>query len=88
MLQKLATAQIGFLNTLCGQLIHYLGFGSNRGMVGSRHPASILTFHTCTTNKNILNGIIKHMSHVQHTGDVRGRNDDGVRFTSIGFRTE
>jgi len=88
MLQKLVTSQISLFNTLCSQLIHHLCFGSDRGMVGSRHPTSILAFHTCTTNEDILNGIIKHVSHMQHTGDVRGRNNDGVRFTSIGFRTE
>ena len=38
--------------------------------------------------KDIADGIIKHVSHVEHTGDVRGRNDDGVGSTTIGFRTE
>ena len=45
----------------------------------------IFTFHTGTAYQNILNGIIKHVSHVEHAGDVRGRNDDGVRLTTIGF---
>ena len=55
---------------------------------GSRHPAGILAFHAGTAYQNILYGIIKHVSHVQHTGDVGGRDDDGVRLTTIGFRTE
>ena len=76
------------LDPLSSEFIYYFCFGSDRSMVSSRYPTGILAFHTGTTNQNILNGIIKHVSHVQHTGDVRGRNDDGVRFTAIGFRTE
>ena len=86
--QEFITSKIRFLDTLCGKFVHNLGFGGNGSVVRTRNPAGVLAFHTCATYKNILNGIIKHVSHVEHTGDVRGRNDDGVRLTTIGFRTE
>ncbi|KAA6332511.1 Valine--tRNA ligase, partial [termite gut metagenome] len=35
-------------------------------------------------HENILNGIIKHVSHVQHTGNVWWRNNNGIRLTPIG----
>ena len=87
-LQELVAGKVRLLDALCGKLVHHLGLGSNGSMVGSRHPAGILAFHAGTAHQNILYGIIKHVSHVQHTGDVWRRNDDGVRLTTIGFRTE
>ena len=88
MLQELVAGKVCLLDALCGKFVHHLGLGSNGCMVGSRHPAGILAFHAGTAYQNILYGIIKHVSHVQHTGDVGGRDDDGVRLTTIGFRTE
>ena len=88
MFQKFVTGQVGFLDTLRGKFVYDFRFSGDGSMVSSRHPAGIFAFHTGTANQNILNGIIKHMSHVQHTGDIRRRDDDGVRFTTIGFRTE
>ena len=85
MLQEFVTGKICLLDTLCSQLIYYLRFRSDRSVVSTRYPAGIFTFHTGTAYQNILNGIIKHVSHVEHAGDVRGRNDDGVRLTTIGF---
>ena len=87
-LQELVAGKVCLLDALCGKLVHHLGLGSNGSMVGSRHPAGILAFHAGTAYQNILYGIIKHVSHMQHTGDVWRRNDDGVRLTTIGFRTE
>src|SRR5436190_4356476 len=43
-------------------------------MIGTRHPAGILTHHSCTAYKNILYRIIQTMSHMQHTGYIRRRN--------------
>ena len=88
MFQKLVAGQVGLLDALGSKFIYDFRFSGDGSMVSSRHPAGILAFHTGTANQNILDGIIKHVSHVQHTSDVRGWNDDGVRFTTIGFRTE
>ena len=88
MLQEFVAGKVCFLDALRGKLVHNLGFGGNGSMVRTRNPAGVLAFHTGTAYKDILDGIIKHVSHVEHTGDVRGRNDDGVGLTTIGFRTE
>ena len=88
MLQEFVAGKVCFLDALCGKLVHNFGFGGNGSMVRTRNPAGVLAFHTGTAYKDILDGIIKHVSHVEHTGDVRGRNDDGVGLTTIGFRTE
>ena len=88
MFQELIASQVCFLDALGCEFVYDFRFSGDRCMVSPRHPAGILAFHTGTANQNILDGIIKHVSHVQHTSDVRGRNDDGVRFTTIGFRTE
>ena len=87
-LQELLASEVGLLDALSGQFVHHLGFGSDGCVVGTRHPAGVLAFHASAAHQDILNGIIKHVSHVEHTGDGGGRNDDGVRLTTIGFRTE
>ena len=45
MLQELLARQVGLLDALSGQFVHHLGFGGNRSMVGTRHPAGVLAFH-------------------------------------------
>ena len=50
----------------------------NSGMVGSRNPKSIITLHSMITNNNVLQGIIKTVSHMQNTCNVRRRNYDSI----------
>ena len=57
-------------------------------MVSTRYPDRILAVHTCTACQNILNGIVEHVTHVQHTCDVGGRNDYAERFACIGNTAE
>ena len=88
MFQEFFTGEVGFLDSLLSQFVDNLGFSSNGSMVRTRYPAGILAHHACTAHQYNLYGIVKHVSHVEHSGHIRGRNDDGVRFTSVGFRTE
>ena len=88
MFQKFVTGQVCFLDSLLSQSVYNLCFSSDRSMVGARHPASILSKHAGTADQDILNGIVKHVSHVKYAGDVRGRNDDCVRLTAVWFRLE
>ena len=87
-LQELLTSQISLFNTLLCQFIHDLCFCCNRSMVSTRYPTSIFPHHTGTTYQNILNGIVKHVSHVENSGHIWRWNNDGIRFTSVRFRTE
>ena len=64
MFEKFVTGQIRLFDSFRCKSVYHLGFSCNRGMICSRYPTGIFTFHTGTTNKNILNGIIKHVSHV------------------------
>ena len=57
-------------------------------MVGSRYPAGIFPGHAGTAHENVLYGIIEHVPHVQHTGNVGGGYNDCVGFATIGFRFE
>ena len=57
-------------------------------MVCTRHPECILTLHAGTAHQDILNGVVEHVSHVEHTCHIGGRNDDCVGFTSVGFAGE
>ena len=85
MCKKLLTGKVGFLNTLLCKSVYYLCFCCNRGMVGTRNPAGILAFHACPSYQNVLDGVVKHVAHMQHTCYVWRRNDDGIWFAAIGF---
>ena len=84
-LKELLAGQVVLLDTLTGKLLNHLSLGSDRGMVGAWHPTCVLTLHTGTTHQNILNSVVQHVSHMEHTCYVWRWNNDCVGFTSIGF---
>ena len=84
-LQELLTGEIALLDAFGGEFLHHLGFCSDRGMVSTRYPAGILTFHTGTAHQDILNRIVQHVPHVEHTSHVGRWNDDGVGLTTVWF---
>ena len=88
MFQELFTGQVMLLDALLSQLLHYLSLGSDRGMVCARHPTGVLAFHACPAHQDILNRVVQHVSHVEHTRHIGRWDNDGVGFTSIGFRGE
>ena len=88
MFKKVFTCQVCLLNPLLCKAIHDFCFGCNRSVIRSRYPASVLPLHTGTADQNILDGIVKHVSHMKHASDVWGRNDDRIRLTAVWFRLE
>ena len=88
MFQELLTREVSLLDTLLCQFVHHLCLSSDRGVVSTGHPARIVTLHAGTTYKDVLNGIVEHVSHVEHTRHIGWRDNDGVRLPSIGFRTK
>ena len=71
--------------SLSSQTADDLRFGSDRGVVGTRYPAGVVKPPlTCTAHEDILDTIIEHVPHVQHTRDVGGRDDDGIGRAMIG----
>ena len=57
-------------------------------MVGAGHPERVFTHHAGAAHKNILNGVVEHVAHVEDAGHVWRRNHDGVRLAGIGFGME
>ena len=78
MSQEFFSGKVFFINALFLEELHYLGFGSDRGMVRTRNPAGVFALHSGTSDEDVLYGIVEHVPHVEHAGDVRRRNDDGV----------
>ena len=86
--QKLFSGKIGFSDAFGREFGNHLCFGAYRGMVGSRNPQCVISFHARTPHKNILYGIVEHMPHVKNPGNVRRRYHDSVCRTGIGFGME
>ncbi len=80
MLEKLLTGEVGLLYALRRELGNHLCLGGDRGMVGAGHPARVLALHSRTAYEDVLDGLVEHMSHMQHTGHIGGRDDYGVGF--------
>ena len=83
MFEKLLAGEIGFLDTLGGQLGNHLSLGGDGSMVGAGHPAGILALHARTTDKDILNGLVEHVPHVENSGYIGGRDNNGVGFAAV-----
>ncbi len=87
-LQELLTRQVALLYSLLCQPVHDLGLRGYRRMVGAWHPAGVLPLHACAAHQNVLNGVVQHVPHVQHAGDVWRRNHNRVRLAAVGLRAE
>ncbi len=85
-LEKLITGEVGLLDAFGGQSCHHLSFRCNRGVVSARHPQGILALHTRAAHKDILNSVVEHVSHVEHTGYIGRRNNNRVRLAAVGSR--
>ena len=86
MAQELLARERRFLNTLLPEPGHHLGFGSYRGVVGSRHPAGVHPVHPGTADKHVLQGIVQHVPHVEHACHIRGWYDYCIGRSAVGFR--
>src|SRR6185369_10049221 len=49
-------------------------------VVGTGHPENIVTLHPLPATEDILESVIQRVTHVKGTGDVRGGDDNAVRF--------
>ena len=87
-LEELLAREVGLLDALLSELADDLGLSGDRGVVGSGHPAGVLSLHARTAHEDILNGIVKHVTHVQHTRHVWWGNDDGIGFAIVRLGAE
>ena len=85
-LQKGVAAEVGFFNPFSAELLHHLGLGRDRRVVGARNPAGIESAHAGAAHEHILNGVVEHVAHVQYAGHVGRRNHNGVGRTVVGSR--
>ena len=77
-LEELFTTQIiTGLALIDTQVFFNLDLGCDTCMVGAGHPECGIALHALGTDQDILKGLIECMTHVQLTGNVRGRDDDG-----------
>ena len=69
-LQKALSAEVFLGNSLFTHRFNDLRFGSDRCVVGAGEPKRIVSRHSLITHKNILQGVIKRVSHMELTCDI------------------
>ena len=82
-LQEFLTRQGLFIYTPLAQHTHYLSFSSYRCMVRAGHPAGVIAHHFGTAYQYILHTVIESMPHMQHTGHIRWRHYNSIRWPVI-----
>ena len=87
-LEELLAGKVGLLDALLSEAVYNLCLGSDTGMVGTWYPTCVLALHASTANENILDSIVEHVSHVEHTCYVWWRDNHCIRFTTIWLRAE
>ena len=84
MFHEFLPSKLPFLDPFAFQFVDNLGFCGDGGVVGAGKPQCILPVHPRTADKDILDRIVEHMTHVQHPGDVGRGDDDRERFPLVG----
>ena len=88
MLQEFLTSEVSLLDALLSEAIYHLSLSCDAGVVCARNPTSVLVLHASATNEDVLDCIVEHVTHVEHTSHIRWRNNHRIRFTTIWLRTE
>jgi hypothetical protein len=88
MFEELFACEVALVDALLFESFDDFGFGSDRGVVGTRCPTSVLTLEACATHEDILDGVVEYVSHVQYACHVWWRDDYGVCLTLVGGTVE
>ena len=83
MFEELLTGEVALVDALLFEAFDDLSFGSDTSVVSTWCPTSVLALEACATNKNILDGVVEYVSHVQHVCHVWWRINYGVCLTSV-----
>ena len=86
--EELLAGELRFFDALFVEHRHHLCLGGNRGVVHARHPAGVAARHAGTAHQHVLQRVVEHVAHVEHTRNVGGRDDDGIGLTCVGLRVE
>ena len=79
LVQKFFPSNLLFGFSFRFKLLYHFAFGGNGSMIRSRYPQGFIAGHAFPANENILQRIVHRMTHVQLTGNVWRRHDDGIR---------
>ena len=52
-------------------------------MVSTWYPTCVLAIQTGLADKDVLDGVVQHVTHVQYTCHIWWRDNDGVWLTAI-----
>src|SRR5207247_6400433 len=58
------------------QMFLHRGLGSDSRMIHSRQPKNFESLHPRAPGKNVLNGVVEHVSESKHAGNVRRRRSE------------
>ncbi len=77
-LQQLLTSQVIAMlhHAILAQLALHHVLGRDPCVIGARQPQHLLAIHARLAGENVLNGVIEHVPHVKHSGDVGWRDDN------------
>lgn len=83
MLKELLTCKVALLYALLCELVHDLCLCGNGCMVSARHPTSVLSVKSRLADKDVLNSVVEHVSHVQDACDIRRWDNYRVRLSAV-----
>ncbi len=84
--EEFLTGEVALPDAHSGKLVDDLCLSCDGCVVGTRHPAGVLAVHTCLTDKDILDGVVEHVAHMEDTSHVRWWYHYRVRLPFIRFR--
>ena len=87
-LKELLAGQVGLLDSLRGEFGYNFCLGRDGGVVGAGHPEGVLAHHAGAAHEDVLDGVVEHVAHVQHAGDIWRRDNDGVGFAAVRLAVE
>ena len=64
---------------LLAQVLFDPRLGGDAGVVGAGEPADLLALHAVVAAEDVLKRVVEHVPEGENAGDVRRRDDDGIR---------
>ena len=88
-LEEAFTADIVLCKAFLCHSLDYFRLGGDRSVVGAGQPEGIIALHAVVADKYILKSIVKSMTHMELTRDVRRGNNYSIGFLlRVGYGVE
>ena len=78
-LKEFFTSDVLFGDTLLTHSLNNFSLGCDRSVVCAGKPQCAVSLHSFKSDKNILQGIVECVTHMELTCDVRRRHNDSIR---------